>query len=159
MNPIKFKLTKKDYWEYNKYSILHIKGIRNIFIMTPILVFCSSIFAGLIFNLDMFVCSAIAILLPAFYIATIYFPMKKGVFNINNDKLVEQTIEVDESKKLLIQTIGSKRHKYNKSNIYKYRRYKNYIFITTSGFSGIMIPGSDEYSLDELMPLLDKIFA
>ena len=117
---INFKLTKKDYWSYNHFSILHVKNIRRIFIATPIIIFTLTIAAGLIFMRemkDLWVCLAVAIGLPAFYILSIYFPMARGVMRIPEDKLVDQTIETIDDKKQIVHTFGKKQKKYNKKNI------------------------------------------
>lgn len=148
---INFKLTKKDYWSYNNYSIFNVKNIRRIFIATPLLVFSLTIIAGLVFKLDMRVCIAVAVGLPAFYVLTIYFPMAKGVMKIPTDKLVEQSIEIDEEKKQIVHTFGTKNRKYNKTNVLQVKKTGNHIFITLHSYSAIIIPESDAYSLDEVM--------
>lgn len=155
---IKFKLTKKDYWSYNNFSIFHVKNIMRIFIATPVLVFTLTILAGLVFKLDMRVCMAVAIGLPAFYVLTIYFPMAKGVMKIPEDKLVDQSIEIDANKKQIIHTFGSKHKKYNKTNVMQLKQTKTHIFITLQSYSAIIIPSSPDYSLDEVKAELDKIF-
>lgn len=155
---INFKLTKKDYWSYNHFSIFHVKNIMRIFIATPVLVFTLTILAGLIFKLDMKICFGVAIGLPVFYVLTIYFPMAKGVMKIPDDKLVDQSIEFDMDKKQLIHTFGSKHKKYNKNNVMQFKKTKNHIFITLESYSAIIIPASSDYSLDEVMSRLCEIF-
>lgn len=154
---INFKLTKKDYWSYNNFSIFHVKNISRIFVATPLLVFVLTMAAGLIFKLDMRVCVAVAIGLPLFYVFIVYFPMAKGVMKIPQDKLVEQTIEIDEEKRQIIHTFGSKHKKYNKTNIMQIRRTSTHIFITLQSYSAIIIPASPDYSLDEVMSKLNIV--
>lgn len=156
---INFKLTKKDYWSYNHFSIFHVKNIMRIFIATPVLVFTLTIAAGLIFPHNNWpLLLGIAIGLPAFYVLTIYFPMARGVMRIPEDKLVDQSIEFNDEKKQLIHTFGDKQKKYNKSNVMQFKRTKDHIFITLESFSAIIIPEGEGYTLDEVMAKLKEIF-
>lgn len=156
---ISFKLTKKDYWNYNNFSVLRVKNIRRIFIATPILVCTLTLLAGFIFKPDkMWIIYAVAFGVPAFYILTVYFPMAKGVMRIPEEKLVEHSIEFNDDKKQIIHTIGNKRNKYSKTNVMQYKRTKNYIFITLTNYSGIIIPSSNNYNFDEIMVKLDEYF-
>lgn len=155
---LSFTLTKKDYWEYNKYTLLHIWPITRIFILTPAIVFVIALGAGLIFRLNMWVCLGLATLLPAFYIASIFIPMYRGVMKIPKEQLQKQTLTLDLEKRQLIRRVGGKTDKYNEANIYKYYRTRNYIFLTMGSFASVVIPSSKDYSLDEVMQSIEKIF-
>ena len=156
---INFKLTKKDYWNYNNFSILRVKNIRRIFIATPTLICILTLVAGFIFKPEkMWTIYAVAFGGPLFYILTVYFPMTKGVMSIPNGMLAEHSIEINEEKKQLIHNFGSKHKKYNRTNLLQYKRTKNYIFITLNNYSGIIIPSSKDYDLDEVMAKLEIIF-
>lgn len=156
---INFKLTKKDYWSYNHFSIFHVKNIRRVFIATPVIVFTLTILAGVIFKLDNWpVILGVAVGLPAFYILSIYVPMAKGVMNIPRDKLVDQSVEFNDEKKQIIHTFGEKQKKYNSSNIMQFKKHGHYIFITLETFSAIIIPEGQGYTLDEIMTKLHEFF-
>lgn len=152
-----FTLSKKDYWAYNNFSILHVKQIRQIFLITPILVFVASISTGLLFHLNMWVCGGLAVGLPAFYILSVYIPMSRGIMKISNDKLVEQTIKIDAEKKQIIQTIGGKQKKYNKTNIMQVKCTKAHVFITMYTFSALIIPVSDPVKITEVVQAVENI--
>ncbi|MBQ9624876.1 MAG: hypothetical protein IJR47_02085 [Clostridia bacterium] len=157
---INFKLTKSDYWKYNHFSIFHVKNIRRIFIATPVIIFTLTIVAGLIFKRDMrdfWICLAVAIGLPAFYVLSIYFPMAKGVMRIPEDKLVEQSLEFNDEKEQIIHTFGEKSKKYNHDNVLQIKRTKTHIFVTLENFSAIIIPSGEGYGLDDVEAKLHSV--
>ena len=154
---ITFTLTKKDYWEYNKYTIFHVWAITRIFILTPAIVIAISLAAGLIFKLNMWVCLALAIFLPLFYVASIFVPMYRGIMKIPQDQLKPQTLRIDLDKGQLVRKTEKKIDKYNKDNVYKCRRKKDYIFITMTTYASVIIPDSSEYNLDEVLKELEKV--
>ncbi len=154
---INYKITKKDYWEYNKYSILNVPKIRMIFIGTPLLIFCLTLAAGLIFKLDMWIILLISVGVPSFYILTVFFPMMFSVMKLPEEKLVNHKITLNEEKgQIIVEKEGGKTAKYSKKDLMMCKKTKNYVFVTSQGFSGIIIPKSEQYTLDEVYNFVMK---
>lgn len=155
---LEFDLTKNDYWQYNKYSVYGVKNIRKIFLGTPLTIWGVLLGACLIFKLDPKVCILAAIGMTACYLGTIYVPMRKGVMSISDDKLKNHVVEINTEKGQLVHKFGSKQTKYNKDNAPKVVRKKDYIFVIMETYGAVIIPKSENYSLDEVEKELAKIF-
>lgn len=154
---IKFSLTKKDYWEYNKYSVFNIWAITRIFIITPIVAFSLCVVAGFVFKEYMWLALLVGIAIVLIYSGIVFIPMYQGLMKISPSQLTEQTININFDKSQITRCLNKKEQKYNKSNVYKMKKVKNYIFITMTTYSALIIPKSDKYDLNEVYQALEKI--
>ena len=154
---IKFSLTKQEYWKYNKYSVFNIWAITRIFIITPIVAFTLCVVAGFVFKEYMWLALLVGFAIVLIYSGIVFIPMYQGLMKIAPSQLTEQTLNINFDKKQIIRTLNDKAQKYNRENVYKMKQVKNYIFITMTSYSALIIPKSDKYDLNEVYQALEKI--